>query len=85
MTLWKRFLNWFKSDNPEEAYERGRQCVRKTLDNCKPEDLLSEADRLFDLCSGGFNTTASHHAFDRGVNDQLTAMGFDAPYTNGHF
>lgn len=83
--MWKRLIKWFKGPDPAEAYERGRQFVKSTLANCKPEDLLSEADHLYNLSSGGFNTTASHNAFDRGINDQLWAMGFDAPYTNGHF
>lgn len=83
--MWKQLINWFKGPDPTEAYERGRQCVRTTLANCKLKDQLSEADHLHDLSSGGFNTTASHAAFDRGVNDELMSLGFDAPYTNGHF
>lgn len=81
--MWKALVKFFKGPTPEEAYENGRRCARESI--AKAEDKSAEADHLFNLASGGFNTTKAHREFDRGVEEQLHELGYQAPYQNGNF
>lgn len=76
MSFFKSVRIFFCGPTPEEAFQNGRNCVDETLKVAFPEDKAHEAGRLFDLASGGFNTTDAHHAFDRGVNDRLVELGY---------
>lgn len=81
--MWNRILKWLKGPTPEEAYEAGRNCAAEAIKTAK--DKSSEADHLYNLAAGGFNTTKAHREFDRGIEDQLHEMGYEAPYQNGNF
>lgn len=79
----KALVRFFKGSTPLEAYENGRRCARLSI--AQAQDKSAEADHLYNLSSGGFNTTQAHREFDRGVNKQLHELGYQAPYQNGQF
>jgi hypothetical protein len=81
--MFRKLIKWFKGPTPAEAYEDGRRVAREEI--AKAEDKSREADHLWHMASGGFNETESHREFDRGVQDQLHEIGYQAPYQNGQF
>lgn len=78
--MWKKFKKWLTGPTPEEAYQNGRSTAR--LEIIKADDDKATAEHLFNLASGGFNTTTAHREYDRGVNDQLIELGFKHPEEN---
>lgn len=78
MKIMQQLAKWFKGPTPEEAYAKGRDLARTSMQSA--EDKQAVADYLYGMASGGFNVTAAHREFDRGIQDELDAMGFIAPY-----
>lgn len=73
-SLWGKVVKFFRRPTPEEAYQSGRELAHQSV-ACSANPA-AEACHLFHLASGGFNTTDSHRAFDRGITDALTEMGY---------
>lgn len=76
--MFAKLRKFFCGPTPEEAYANGARLVDAEL--AKAADQAAEAEHLYAMASGGFNTTEAHRQFDRGVNDRLDALGFDCPY-----
>lgn len=76
--MFKKLIKFFKGPTPEEAYQNGRRCVIERLE--KVADKEAESLHLFLMAAGGFNTTAAHREFDRGVVDQLITLGYKDPF-----
>ena len=81
--MFKKLIKWFKGPTPEEAYANGRAVALSEINQAS--DKSRKADHLYNMASGGFNTTEAHRQFDRGIEDQLYEMGYQAPYQNGQF
>lgn len=82
----KRLLKWIKGPTPEDLekhYKNGRFTARVMI--IKADDKSKCADELYAMCDGAFNVNTTDYEFDRGVTDQLAELGYNCPYTNGHF
>lgn len=76
--MWKSFKRFMLGPTVEEARIAGANLVDKALKGAVcPED---EADHLYALAYGGFNTKPAHKAFDEGVQDRLEELGYKCPY-----
>ena len=78
--MFQKLIKFFKGPTPEEAYRNGRRCVMDALNSVAPEGKREEANHLYAMASGGFNSTAAHRAFDQGVRDKLAALGYESDY-----
>lgn len=80
--MFAKIKRFFYGPTPEEAYENGKQCANKMLKDGmaagKRPDLVAE--HIYAMGFGGFNETAAHKAFDRGVQHQLASLGYECPY-----
>ena len=73
---------WFTGPTPEEAYANGRACCDAHMTKGTLEGVPTHvtADHLYAMAYDGFNMTAAHRAFDKGVQDRLAELGFECPY-----
>lgn len=79
----KRLLKFFRGPTPEEAYQNGRRMARDFI--AESADKSAGADHLYYMSDGALNGSFAEREFDRGVEDQLHEMGYQAPYQNGQF
>ena len=76
--MFKAIVRFFRGPSVDEAYQNGRKCVDEALANA--QDQQDEAQHLYHLASGGFNSKPYHYAFDSGVKDRLDELGYPSPY-----
>jgi hypothetical protein len=85
--MWALLKKLFEKPNQalleQEAYADGRACAQLTIHDAV--DKSKAADELYYQTDGAMNTTKIEREFDRGVTEQLHAMGYQAPYQNGQF
>lgn len=85
--MWQLIKKLFEKPNQalleKEAYADGKASAEFIIINA--EDKSKAADDLYHDADGAHNTNSIEKAFDRGINDQLYAMGYQAPYQNGQF
>lgn len=70
----RALIKFFTGPTAAEAYARGRKFARTQVEVAMFPH--TEAERMYDQASGGFNTTEAHREFDRGVRDELDAQGY---------
>lgn len=85
--MWNRLKKLFQKADPlllqQEAYANGRATA--VVEITMAEDKSKRADDLYYLADGAFNVSPVERAYDKGVCDQLEQMGYNHPYSNGHF
>lgn len=72
--MFKKLIAFFRTPTIEEAYQNGRKTVDEHL--AEAINKQDEANYLYAMASGGFNSKPPHYAFDRGVNDRLTELSY---------
>ncbi len=77
MNFMKSLLSIFTPKPYVPPYQKGRDTVDCYIKN--GELSKKDADHLYGLSDGGFNETADHREYDRGVRDRLYELGFDDP------
>lgn len=79
MGIFRAIRRFFAGPTPQEAYADGIATVDQMLRVA--EDKKEEADHIYALADGAFNTKATHKEFDRGARDRLDALGYTCPYS----
>lgn len=80
--MWAKFKRWLGIRTLEEAYQDGRATAAQILKENRmlgrPDELTAEY--IYAMGFGTFNTTPDERAFDEGIQDYLTDLGY---YHNG--
>ncbi|MNC69225.1 hypothetical protein D3C76_324330 [compost metagenome] len=80
--MWSKIKKLFTSPTPEEHYQNGRNTADRLLfEGVAIEGRPAEnvAAHIYAMGFGVFNETTADKAFDRGIQDRLNELGYEAP------
>jgi hypothetical protein len=81
MTMFNALKRFFCGPTPEEQYLTGRRTADTLLTEGQAEGhpLDCVAEHIYAMGFGAFNDTAADRAFDRGIQDRLSELGYESP------